>query len=179
MPKKPLTLLKNLLSSINAPVTMQYTGTNAHFEIDNVTLICRLVDGKYPNYDAVIPKENPNTLNIDRVNFLNSIRRISIFSNKTTHQIRLKVAGNELQISAEDIDFSNKAHERLNCEYEGNDMEIGFNSRFIIEMLNHVNSDMITLELSAPNRAGIIIPTDGLDEGEGLLMLIMSVILNS
>lgn len=179
MHKKPLNLLRTTLASSADDIKVHYNETNAKFEYDNITLSCRLIDGKYPNYEAVIPQENPNVMTIDRASFLSSVKRVSIFSNKTTHQIRLKVAGNELQISAEDIDFSNKAHERLNCEYEGTDMEIGFNSRFIIEMLNHVNSEMITLELSAPNRAGIIIPSDGLDEGEGLLMLIMPVMLNS
>tara|TARA_B110000483_G_scaffold241915_1_gene326158 strand:- start:493 stop:1614 length:1122 start_codon:yes stop_codon:yes gene_type:complete len=178
MPKKPLTLLKNLLSSINAPVTMQYTGTNAHFEIDNVTLICRLVDGKYPNYDAVIPKENPNTLNIDRVNFLNSIRRISIFSNKTTHQVRFKIAGSELNISAEDLDFSNEANERLTCNYNGDDIEIGFNSRFIIEMLNNLETSQVQLEMSTSNRAGLFLPAEN-EENEDLLMLVMPVMLNN
>lgn len=178
MPKKPLTLLKNLLSSVNAPVTMQYTGTNAHFEIDNVTLICRLVDGKYPNYDAVIPKENPNTLNIDRVNFLNSIRRISIFSNKTTHQVRFKIAGSELNISAEDLDFSNEANERLTCNYNGDDIEIGFNSRFIIEMLNNLETSQVQLEMSTSNRAGLFLPAEN-EENEDLLMLVMPVMLNN
>ena len=99
-------------------------------------LICRLIDGKYPNYEAVIPKENPNKLSIDRNLFLNSVRRVSIFSNKTTHQIRLKIAGAELNISAEDIDYSNKAEERLTCDYQGDDMQIWFNSRFLTEMLS-------------------------------------------
>src|SRR5690606_33593321 len=142
-------------------------------------LVCRLIDGKYPNYEAVIPKENPNKLTIDRTLFLNSVRRVSIFSNKTTHQIRLKIAGAELNVSAEDIDYSNKAEERLSCDYQGDDMQIGFNSRFLTEMLGNLNSDTVQLEMSLPNRAGILTPSDGLDEGEKVTMLVMPVMLNN
>ena len=179
MPKKPLNLLKSTLSGMDDEIKIHYNETNARFEYDNISLSCRLIDGTYPNYEAVIPQENPNVMNIDRKQFLSSVKRVSIFSNKTTHQIRLKIAGNELHISAEDIDFSNKAFERLDCEYDGDDMEIGFNSRFIIEMLNHLDSELVRFEFSAPNRAGIIIPTDGLEEGEALLMLVMPVMLNN
>jgi DNA polymerase III subunit beta len=138
-----------------------------------------LIDGKYPNYEAVIPKENPNKLSIDRSLFLNSVRRVSIFANKTTHQVRLKIAGTELNISAEDVDFSNKAEERLTCEYIGDDMQIGFNSRFLSEMLSNLQSDDIALEMSLPNRAGILTPVDGLEDGESITMLVMPVMINS
>jgi DNA polymerase-3 subunit beta len=138
-----------------------------------------LIDGKYPNYEAVIPKENPNKLTISRNQLLSSVRRVSIFSNKTTHQIRLKIAGAELNISAEDIDYSNKAEERLTCSYQGDDMQIGFNSRFLVEMLGNLTSEEICLEMSLPNRAGILTPIDGLDEGEMVTMLVMPVMLNN
>ena len=157
---------------------MEYNESNARFSFENMELICRLVDGKYPNYEAVIPKENPNRLTIDRNLFLNSIKRVSIFSNKTTHQIRLRIAGAELNISAEDIDYSNKAEERLTCDYQGDDIQIGFNSRFLVEMLSNLTSNEVTLELSMPNRAGILTPTDGLYEGEVVTMLVMPVMLN-
>ncbi len=179
MPKKPLNLLKGILAASEDEVTIEYNESNAKFTFDNSELICRLIDGKYPNYEAVIPKENPNKLAIDRIQFLNSVRRVSIFSNKTTHQIRLKIAGAELNISAEDIDYSNKAEERLTCDYQGDDMQIGFNSRFLTEMLNNLNSDDVQLEMSMPNRAGILTPVDGLDEGEHITMLVMPVMLNS
>ncbi|MGS2762268.1 DNA polymerase III subunit beta [Sinomicrobium sp. M5D2P9] len=179
MPKKPLNLLKGILGGSETEVTVEYNESNAKFTFDNVELVCRLIDGKYPNYEAVIPKENPNKLNIHRTQFLNSARRVSIFSNKTTHQIRLKIAGAELNISAEDIDYSNKAEERLTCEYQGDDMQIGFNSRFLIEMLNNLTSDDVSLEMSLPNRAGILTPADGLDEGEYITMLVMPVMLNN
>ena len=138
-----------------------------------------MIDGKYPNYEAVIPKENPNQLTIDRNQFLNSVRRVSIFANKTTHQIRLKIAGAELNVSAEDVDYSNKADERLTCDYQGDDMQIGFNSRFLTEMLGNLSSDEVSLEMSLPNRAGILTPIDGLDEGEKVTMLVMPVMLNN
>ncbi|MFV0564824.1 MAG: DNA polymerase III subunit beta [Flavobacteriaceae bacterium] len=179
MPKKPLNLLKGILVGSESDVTIEYNDSNAKFTFENSELICRLIDGKYPNYEAVIPKENPNKLVIDRTQFLNSVRRVSIFSNKTTHQIRLKIAGAELNISAEDIDYSNKAEERLTCDYQGDDMQIGFNSRFLTEMLNNLSSDEVQLEMSLPNRAGILTPVDGLDEGEQVTMLVMPVMLNS
>ena len=179
MPKKPLNLLKSILAGSEEQVTIEYNNSNAKFSFDNTEMVCRLIDGKYPNYEAVIPKENPNKLNIERSQFLNSVRRVSIFSNKTTHQIRLKIAGAELNISAEDIDYSNKAEERLTCDYQGDDMQIGFNSRFLTEMLNNLTSDEVSLEMSMPNRAGILTPTDGLDDGELVTMLVMPVMLNS
>ncbi len=179
MPKKPLTLLKNILSGSEDDVIIEYNDTNAKFTFGDSILVCRLIDGKYPNYEAVIPKENPNKLTLERNSFYNSVRRVSIFSSKTTHQIRLKMAGTELKISAEDLDFSNKADERLQCSYEGDDMQIGFNSRFLLEMLNHLSSNEILLEMSLPNRAGILTPIDGLEEGEEITMLVMPVMLSS
>lgn len=179
MPKKPLNLLKGILAASEDDVTIEYNDSNAKFTFENTVLVCRLIDGKYPNYEAVIPKENPNKLTIDRTQFLNSVRRVSIFSNKTTHQIRLKIAGAELNISAEDIDYSNKAEERLTCDYQGDDMQIGFNSRFLTEMLNNLSSNEVQLEMSLPNRAGILTPIDGLDEGEQVTMLVMPVMLNN
>ena len=179
MPKKPLNILKSILGSSNSDITIDYNDANATFSFENYILTCRLIDGKYPNYEAVIPKENPNKLVIDRNQFLSSVRRVAIFSNKTTHQIRLKIAGAELNISAEDIDYSNKAEERLTCDYQGDDMQIGFNSRFLLEMLNNLQSDEIQLEMSLPNRAGILTPVDGLDEGETVTMLVMPVMINN
>jgi DNA polymerase-3 subunit beta len=179
MPKKPLNLLKGILGGSDSEVTIEYNDANAKFTFDNVVLVCRLIDGKYPNYEAVIPKENPNKLTVDRASFLNSVRRVSIFSSKTTHQIRLKMAGTELNISAEDLDFSNKADERLSCDYQGDDMQIGFNSRFLSEMLNNLSSNEVLIEMSLPNRAGILTPIDGTDEGEQVTMLVMPVMLNN
>lgn len=178
MPKKPLNLLKGILGGSDSDVTIEYNDANAKFTFDNIVLVCRLIDGKYPNYEAVIPKENPNKLTVDRASFLNSVRRVSIFSSKTTHQIRLKMAGTELNISAEDADFSNKADERLSCDYQGDDMKIGFNSRFLSEMLSNLNSNEVLIEMSLPNRAGILSPIDGTEEGEQITMLVMPVMLS-
>ncbi|MEE4257051.1 MAG: DNA polymerase III subunit beta [Bacteroidales bacterium] len=178
MPKKPLGQLKNILSSVEGDVNIDYNQTNAEFTFGNVKMTCRLIDGKYPNYEAVIPTDNPNKLTVDREALLNSIRRVAIFANQSTHQVRFKVSGKELILSAEDIDFSNEAKERLTCSYEGEDMEIGFNSRFLQEMLNNIDSDEIIIEMSAPNRAGILHPLEGESEAEDLLMLVMPVMLN-
>lgn len=177
LPKKPLSLLKNNIDS-DSDLNIDFNETNVKFSLDNITLICRLIDGKYPNYDAVIPKDNPNKLVINKNELLNSIKRVSIYASKTTHQIRLKIAGSQLQITSEDLDFANKAEERLTCSYEGEDIEIGFNSRFVIDMLNNIGAEQICLEMSAPNRAGIILPLDGQEENEDTLMLVMPVMLN-
>mgnify|MGYP001165451349 CR=1 FL=1 len=178
LPRKPLMLLKNTLEE-DVDIKMEYNETNALFTFNDSTIICRLVDGKYPNYEAVIPKENPNKLNIETSLLLASIKRVSIFANKTTHQIKLKITGSELLITSEDLDFASQAEERLTCQYEGDDMEIGFNSKFVIETLNNIGAEQISIEMSAPNRAGIILPLDGQKEGENTLMLIMPVMLNS
>ena len=117
-------------------------------------------------------------MQVNRLNFLNSVRRVSIFANKTTHQIRLKIAGTALQISAEDFDYSNSAEERIDCEYQGDDIQIGFNSRFLIEMLNNMECDQVKLSMSLPNRAGILTPMDNKMEGEDVTLLVMPVMLN-
>lgn len=178
IPKKPLNLLKGVLLTAESDVKLEFTDLNAQFTFDNITLMCRLIEGKYPNYEAVIPSDNPNKLTIDRTDLLQSIRRVSIFANKTTNQVRLKITGSELLISAEDLDFASEANERLSCSYTGEDMEIGFNSRFVIDMLSNIDADQIVMELSAPNRAGIIVPAEKASPGEDILMLVMPVMLN-
>jgi len=179
IPKKPLSLLKNILpDEKDKQVKIEYNESNVFFSFDQVELICRLVDGKYPNYEAVIPKSNPNVLTIDRMAFLNSVNRVSIFANKTTHQVRLKISGSEINISAEDLDFANEANERLTCQYEGEDIEIGFNSKFLIEILSNLDTNEVHLEMSEPNRAGIILPSNGKKKDEDILMLVMPVMLN-
>ena len=179
LPKKPLQLLKNILPNIAEKVKIEYNQTNAFFSFIGTTLICRLIDGKYPNYEAVIPTHNPNKLTVDRVPFLSSIRRVSIFANKTTHQVRLNIKGSELSISAEDPDVANEAIERLTCQYSGEDLEIAFNSRFILEMLSNISSESVTLEMSAPSRAGILLPSEQESANSDTLMLVMPVMLNN
>ncbi len=179
LPKKPLNQLKNILGYSEDPVKIEYNEKNAWFSFNNINLICRLIDGKYPNYEAVIPDENPNQLIIDRQQLRNSITRVSIFANQSTHQVRFKLSGKELILSAEDVDFSNEAEERLSCSYDGEDMEIGFSSRFVIEMLNNTETEQVMFKLSSSNRAGLILPVDPEEESEELLMLIMPVMLNN
>ena len=179
IPKKPLNLLKSVLLGKESDVAINHNISNIEFKFDNYILTCRLIDGKYPNYEAVIPEENPNILTIERISFLNSLKRVGIFSNKTTHQVRLKIAGTEIQVSAEDIDFSNKADERLTCSYNGIDIQIGFNARFLVEMISNLESEEIRFELSSPNKAGLIFPNDGLNDGESITMLVMPVMLNN
>ena len=179
LPKKPLNQLKHILSQDDDTVKVEYSATNARFSFKNIIMVCRLIDGKYPNYSAVIPKENPNKMTVDRTPFLNSIRRVSIFSNKTTYQVKLRIAGSELTLSAEDLDYSNEARERLACSYEGDDLEIGFNSRFIVEMLHNLETEQVRVEMSEPNRAGLIMPVANENKDEEILMLVMPVMLNA
>jgi DNA polymerase-3 subunit beta len=178
LPKKPLNQLKGILANKDFEVNIEYTQTNSLFTFENFKLICRLIDGKYPNYEAVIPTSNPNVLTVDRGLLLNAIRRVALFANQSTHQIRFKLSGKELVLSSEDIDFSNEAKERLTCSYEGEDMEIGFNSRFLQDMINNVTTEQVKFEMSAPNRAGLILPIDNENEDEEILMLVMPVMLN-
>lgn len=178
VPKKALSLLKNALPASDAGVNVSYNKSNAFFTFENTKLICRLIDANYPDYNAVIPQNNPGKLAISRLEFQNALRRISIYSNKTTYQVVLSLAGSELKISAQDLDFSNEANERLTCTYEGNDMDIAFNARFLIEMLGVLDSADIEIELSTPTRAGVIRPTEK-DENEDLLMLVMPVMINA
>jgi DNA polymerase-3 subunit beta len=178
LPKKALNLLKSSLPTEDVSVNIEYNATNAFFSFNNINLICRLIDEKYPDYEAVIPVNNPNKLTIDRSLFLSCLRRVSIYSNKTTHQVRLKITCSELQISAEDLDFANEAFERLSCQYEGEDIEIGFNARFLVEMLANLETEEVALEMSTPNRAGILFPVNA-DNNEDVLMLVMPVMLNT
>jgi DNA polymerase-3 subunit beta len=178
IPKKALILLKNALPSESIDVSINFNSSSAFFKFANVNLVCRLIDEKYPDYEAVIPKINPNRLIIDRQVLLNSMRRVSIFANKTTHQVRFKISGSELHISSEDIDFSNAAFERLTCSYEGEDTEIGFNGRFLMDLLANLGCKEIQMDMSTPNRAGLISPTEK-TPGEEVLMLVMPVMLNS
>ena len=178
IPKKSLNLVKNTLPVDSSNVEVKFNTQNAFFMSEGTQIICRLIDERYPDYDNVIPVDNPNKLTIDRKEFLGSVKRIAIFANKTTYQIRLKIAGSELHISAEDLDFSNEANERLACNYEGDDIEIGFNARFLTEILSNLESKEVVLELSTPNRAGILLPSEK-DANEDILMLVMPVMLNN
>ena len=176
MPKKPLSIFKNILSGSDDEVVIEFNENMAKFSFGEHTWICRLIDGKYPNYTAVVPKENPNVLTINRNLLLSSIRRASIFSSKSTNQVRFKLSGNILHLHAEDTEYANKAEMQIPCEYKGEDINIGFSSKFLTEMLAVLNSEDILVKMSQPNRPGIIEPVDGLDEDEHILMLSMPVI---
>lgn len=180
LPRKPITLVKNIMGGIkdDVEVEVQYNFTNVTFSFENFFIICRLVEGKYPNYDAAIPKENPNKLTVDRVSFLNVLRRVKIFANQSTYQVRLSMSGDELMISAEDLEFSNDAKEKMPCQYDGEEMEIGFNAKFLTEMVSNLESEHIVIEMSHPSRAGIIFPIDkDGNTNEDVLMLVMPVML--
>jgi DNA polymerase-3 subunit beta len=177
IPRKALNLLKATLPSENTEVSVSFNVSNAYFKFGHIKMICRLIDERFPDYDNVIPTQNNIQMTIERSDLLGALKRISIYANKTTHQVRLKITGSELQISAEDLDFSNEANERLSCEHEGEDIEIGFNAKFLIEMLSNMDSPKIKLTMSAPNKAGVILPAEK-DTSEDILMLVMPVMLN-
>ncbi|MCB9250941.1 MAG: DNA polymerase III subunit beta [Flavobacteriales bacterium] len=178
LPKKALNLLKTSLSGASVPVQVDYNRSNAFFSFGDTKLVCRFIDEKYPNYNAVIPQDNPNVLIMSRDDLYNTVKRISIFSNKSTHQIRLKLSGSEINISAEDNDLNNEANERIACEYNGEDLEIGFNSKLLLELLGSLDIDVIKMELSSPKSAGLILPNE-MEKGEDMLMLIMPMMINN
>lgn len=177
IPRKALNLLKATLPIENTDVSIDFNMSNAFFKFGNIRMICRLIDERFPDYENVIPGQNPIKMTINRADFLGSLKRISIYANKTTHQVRLKITGSELQVSAEDLDFSNEANERLSCEHEGEDIEIGFNARFLVEMLGNLEGEQVRLNMSAPNKAGVLLPAEK-DKNEDILMLVMPVMLN-
>lgn len=177
LPKKALTLLRSAIFNVEN-VKISFDKKNAFFEFGDQRVICRLVDAKYPDYNAVIPVENPHTLTLNRKDFQNSLKRIAIYANKTTNQVLLNISEGSVTISAQDLDFSNEATETLSCAYDGEPMTIGFNAKFLIEMLGVIEHNEIKLELSTPNRAGILLPGEQ-EENEYLLMLVMPVMMSN
>jgi len=179
LPKKPANLLKNVLGREDKDVEVRFDDKNAVVSLSNYTLICRLVEGNYPGYEAVIPKNNENKLTVDRLAFYNVLKRVSVFSNQASNLVKLKISANQMVISAQDIDYSISAVEKLICDYGGDDMEIGFKSVFLIEILSNINSDEVVLELSDPTRAGLLLPKEKESEDEDLLMLLMPMMINA
>lgn len=177
VPKKALTLLKNALGGYEE-VTVSFNKVNAFFEFGATRLACRLIDSRYPDYNAVIPTENPNVMEVRRSDFQNSLKRINIYANKTTNQVVLDISDNSLTVKAQDLDFNNEATEQMTCSYNGDPLTIGFNAKFLAEMLGYIESDDVKLEMSKPQRAGILVPMDQ-EEGEDILMLVMPVMLGS
>ena len=181
LPKKPITIVKNILAARKegGDVTIEYNNTNLFITFDNFYIVCRLVDGRYPNYEAAIPKDNPNKLILDRQSFINTLRRVSIFASEATRQVRLSIGTDKVTISAEDLEFSNNAKETIPCQYDGDPMDIGFNAKFLTEMIGNLDSEQVIMEMSHPSRAGIIFPygDEAEDKQDDILMLVMPVML--
>jgi DNA polymerase-3 subunit beta len=178
VPKKPLNLLKNALPDNEDPITVSFNSNHLFVDHGSTQLICRLIDARFPDYKVVIPADNPYRLTVNKHDFQNALRRVNVFSNKSTNQVALSITGNELQMAAQDIDFSFEGNERMSCEYKGEDIQIAFNAKFLIEMLSAADTDDIFIELSTPSKAGLIKPSEQAP-GEDLLMLVMPLVLNS
>lgn len=177
LPKKPSTLLKNLLPKEQGTVVIEFDDRNAVFTLEKYRMVCRLIEGRYPNYNSVIPQNNPHKVTIDRQQLLSALRRVSVFSSQASSLIKLRMQENQIIISAQDIDFSTSAEESLTCQYAGAAMSIGFKSTFLIDILNNISAAEVVIELADPSRAGVIIPLEQ-EENDDLLMLLMPMMLN-
>ena len=177
LPRKPATLRKNLLSKEEGVIRLQFYDNNAYVRCANCEMVCRLIEGRYPNYNSVIPKENPFQVTIDRMFLLNALKRVSVFSNQSSSLIKLHLEDNLLTVSAQDIDFSTSAEERIPCEYNGDELSIGFKATYLIDILGNISSTDVILQLADPSRAGLILPLEN-QENEDLLMLLMPMMLN-
>jgi DNA polymerase-3 subunit beta len=177
VPKKPLNLLKNALPDTEDDLTISYNSNHLFVKHGSTHMICRLIDARFPDYKVVIPADNPYKLIVNKSSFQNALRRVNVFSNKSTNQVALNITGSELQMAAQDVDFSFEGNERMSCQYDGEDIVISFNARFLIEMLGSTSSDEVRLELSTPTKAGLIKPVEQ-DENEDLLMLAMPLMSN-
>ncbi|MEI6754154.1 MAG: DNA polymerase III subunit beta [Paludibacter sp.] len=177
LPKKPANMLKNILPKESGEVEIRFDSKNAHFKLSNYTMICRQVEGRFPNYSGVIPKNNPFKIIIDRVTILNALKRVSVFANQASNLVKLAITNNQIHISAQDIDFSISAEETISCQFEGDPIKIGFKSSFLVEILGNINAADVVLELSDASRAGLILPFEN-EENEEILMLLMPMLLN-
>lgn len=178
VPKKPLNLLKASLPDNQDEITVSYNSNHLFVTHGSVELACRLIDARFPDYKVVIPSDNPYHLTVGKSDFQGALRRVSVFSNKSTNQVALTISGRELQLAAQDVDFSFEGNERMGCEYDGGNLQIAFNAKFLIEMLNGADTDQVTVELSTPTKAGIIKPFEQ-SKDEDLLMLVMPLMLNN
>lgn len=177
LPKKPGLLIKNLLPKEPGQVIVEFDERNAVFTLEKFRMVCRLIEGRYPNYNSVIPQNNPYKVTIDRMLLMGALRRVSIFSSQASSLIKLRLVANQVVVSAQDVDFSTSAEETLACQYDGNPMSIGFKSTFLIDILNNISADEIIIELADPSRAGVVVPVEQ-EENEDLLMLLMPMMLN-
>lgn len=179
LPKKSASLIKNILLKANEEVSLMFDDKNAFINFEGYNIVCRLVEGNYPSYNSVIPSDNPNKMTIDRVEFYTALKRVSIFSNQASNLIKLVINSNNINILAQDIDFALSADENVSCSYIGDEMQIGFKSTFLIEILSNIDSQEINMEMSDPTRAGIILPADKENENEDVLMLLMPMMINA
>jgi DNA polymerase III subunit beta len=177
VPRKPLNLLKAALPDNHDEITINYNSNHLFVKHGTTQMSCRLIDARFPDYKVVIPTDNPYKLVVSKPQFQGALRRVSVFSNKSTNQVALNISGSELGLAAQDIDFSFEGNERMKCQYDGEDLTIAFNARFLIEMLNAADGEEVKIELSTPTKAGILRPTEG-SEDEDLLMLVMPLMLN-
>lgn len=177
LPKKPASLLKNILPKEQGVVNVEFDDRNAVFTLENYRMICRLIEGRYPNYNSVIPQNNPHKVTVDRLQLISALKRVSVFSSQASSLIKLTMKENQILISAQDIDFSTSADESLTCQYQGDAMSIGFKSTFLIDILNNISSTDVVIELADPSRAGVVVPLEQGDN-EDLLMLLMPMMLN-
>ena len=177
LPKKPAALLKNLLAKEEADVKVTFGQKNARFEFDKTIVVCRRIEGRFPNYNAVIPQSNQNVVTVDRQTMVNACKRVAVFANNGTAQLRLALSENQIKISAQDIDFSTSAEEMIQCDYQGMSMAIGFKAPFLIDLLSTVGTTDVQLKLADPARAGLILPV-GEESNEEVLMLLMPMLLN-
>lgn len=178
VPKKPLNLLKSALPLNEDELTISYNSNHLFVKHGATQMSCRLIDARFPDYKVVIPADNPYKLTVNKSEFQSALRRVSIFSNKSTNQVVVSISGSELQLTAQDVDFSFEGTERMKCQYNGEDLQIAFNAKFLIEMLNASDSDEVTIDLSTPTKAGILKPAEQ-GEDEELLMLVMPLMLNT
>ncbi len=178
LPKKPASFLKSVLVKENGDISIEFDDKNAFFQMENHRLVCRLVEGNYPSYNAVIPQDNPNKIIINRQDVVNTLGRVSLFSNQASNLVKLSIDGEDLMVSAQDIDFSISAYEKLSCQYDGEPIEIGFKSAFLAEILDNITSDEVVMELADPARAGIFLPLEK-DGPEDELMLLMPMMINA
>ncbi len=171
VPKKPLQQLKSTLPADESLLNISYNESHLFVSNETLSLSCRLIDAKFPDYKAVIPIDNPYKLHVNRADFALALRRVSIFANKTTNQVVLDINGNSLQISAQDIDFSYEGKEMLSCQYSGEDIKIAFNAKLMVEMVNNIDGTEVVLELSTPSRAGIFRPLEKAEHEDELMLL--------
>ncbi len=179
LPKKPSNLLRNLLAKEEDAVEVTFDAKNVTFQLKNFKLVCRLIEGNYPNYNAVIPAANPNKVLVDRVEFLNGIKRVAVCSNPTTNLIRMDIADNRVNLTAQDIDFSVSANETISCSYEGQNVTIGFKSTFLVEILSNIDTPTVVVELADSTRAGVFKPVYDDKQSSESLMLLMPMMINA